>query len=450
MACSSLLLTFLAHAAFALPNGLALTPPRGVTTWQIFDFNVSGAKLESLADGTVASGLAAAGYTIIWLDDGWPACSVFSGAPGVSACATPAPRAANGTIVVDAAKFPRGMAAVVAYIHGLGLKVGIYTAPHAVTCGGFTASLNHEAVDAATFVAWGIDAVKLDAGCRTDTSLHDGTLLASIGRFRDALNSTGKPVLLYVDDGNPISGAKVVNPQLRGEPDNAMTRTHYARTLAEFAPFWYAGYANMVKIWFDRWDSFGSLMDNIHQQHNLAWFQGPGRFIAPDQMTIGQGRLSAAEERAEVSLYAVLGAPMFVSAAPSKLTPAQLSLLTNPELAEVNQDADCTMGSQVSSVVGDDWAAKGDRWAFDEWVKPLSDGSFAFVLVNRDPALNRTATIRFGDGNSGSGSDLFPAGAGTRARVRDLHARMDLGVFTETWSGVVGPHDAAALRVFPL
>lgn len=291
---------------------------------------------------------------------------------------------------------------------------------------------------------------KLDAGCRTDTSLHDGTLLASIARFRDALNATGKRVLLYVDDGNPISGAKVVNPLQRGVPANAMTRTHYARTLAEFAPAWYGDYANMVKIWFDRWDSFGSLLDNVHQQHNLVWFQAPGRFIAPDQMTIGQGRMTPAEERAEVSLYAVLGAPMFVSAPPTQLTPAQLGLLTNPELAAVNLDTDCIMGSQVASVVGDEWAVRDDRWATDIWVKPLNDSSFAFVVVNRDPANNRSATVRFGDGGSGSGTDLFPAGAGTRARVRDLHARRDLGVFSQTWSTTVGPHDAVAVRIFPL
>lgn len=143
----------------ALPNGAALTPPRGITTWEIFNFAVSAAELEALAEGAVSTGLAAAGYSIIWLDDGWPLCAKFSGAPGTSACATPAPRAANGSVVVDDAKFPQGMAAVVASIHARGLQVGIYTAPHAVTCGGYTASLNYEAVDAATFVAWGIDAV---------------------------------------------------------------------------------------------------------------------------------------------------------------------------------------------------------------------------------------------------------------------------------------------------
>jgi hypothetical protein len=79
-----------------------------------------------------------------------------------------------------------------------------------------------------------------------------------------------------------------------------------------------------------------------------------------------------------VALYAVLGAPMFLSAPPSRLTPAQLALLTNPELAA---------GSQLSSVVGDAWASAGDRW-----VKPLNDSSFAFVVVNRDPATPPSAS----------------------------------------------------------
>jgi alpha-galactosidase len=434
----------------ALRNGIAITPPRGVTTWLLYDFNVSATKLESLADGVIDTGLAASGYDIIWLDDGWPSCSAFSGLPGESSCATPAPRAANGSIVVDSAKFPQGMAATVAYIHSKGLRVGIYTAPHAVTCGGYTASLNYEGIDASTFVAWGVDAVKLDAGCRNDASLHDGTLLASIGRFRDALNATGKPVLLYVDDGNPVSGAKVTNPMQRGVRDNGVTRTHFARTLAEFAPSWCGEYAHMCKIWFDRWDSFGSLMDNVHQQINLAWFQGPGCFIAPDQMTIGQGKMTLAEERSEVALYTVLGAPMFVSAAPTRLSVAQLELITNPELRAVNEDSDCTMGSQLSSVVGDAWATAGDRWAVDLWVKPLNDSSFAFVAVNRDPHHARNATLRFGDGDTGSGTDLFPAGAGTRARLRDLLARKDLGEFEETWSAIIPPHDAVAVRVFPM
>ncbi len=217
----------------SLDNGAAPTPPRGVTTWELFNYNVSDPGLRALADGMVTTGLLAAGYDILWLDDGWPACDEWSGVPGVSSCNTPTPRAADGSIPVDSGKFPSGLASTVAYIHSRGLRAGIYSAPHSVTCGGFSASLNHEAVDAASFAAFGIDAVKMDAGCRDDSSLHNGTLIASLGRMRDALNSTGRRIVLYVDDGNPTSGPRVVNPSRRGWPTNDFTGTHMARSWAE-------------------------------------------------------------------------------------------------------------------------------------------------------------------------------------------------------------------------
>lgn len=119
----------------------------------------------------------------VQLDDGWTA--VGPGGPNSG----PGPRDAAGRIVPDKAKFPNGMKEVADYIHGKGLKLGIYTAPHGMTCAGFTGSLHNEAVDAQTFADWGVDFVKYDAGCQDDASLHDGTLLASIERMRDGLNA---------------------------------------------------------------------------------------------------------------------------------------------------------------------------------------------------------------------------------------------------------------------
>ena len=442
----ALALVLAARPAAALDNGAAPLPPRGLTTWELFDFNVSDAKLRALADEMVSTGLFAAGYDILWLDDGWPSCAVFSGAPGSSGCATPAPRAADGSIVPDPAKFPVGLAAVADYVHGLGMRLGIYSAPHAVTCGGYEGSLGHEALDAATFARWGIDAVKMDAGCRDDCSLIDGCLVSALERVRDGLNATGRRMLFYVDMGNPTAGPKVYNPLMRGWPNSSLAQTHFARTWPQFAPSWYPGVANAVKVWFDRHDAWSSLMDNVHQQVHLAWFQAPNYFIHPDQLTIGQGRLTAAESRSEVLLYAVLAAPMFLSAAPSALSPELLALVTNPEVLAVNHDPDATMASLVaSSPLADD----GSRGAVDAWVKPTSDGSFVFVLCNRDPLLARNATAVFADGGDGGSSDLFPAGAGSevRASVRDLVARTALGTFSGAWSTTLAPHDSVMVQV---
>jgi len=181
---------------------------------------------------------------------------------------------------------------------------------------------------------------------------------------------------------------------------------------------------------------------------NLAWFQGPGYFLHPDQMTVGQGRFSAAESRSEVFLYAALAAPMFLSADPAALSPELLALVTNPEVLAVNHDADAVMASLVASSPGGGGGADG-RGAVDVWVKPMSDASFVFVMVNRDAVLAHNATAVFADGGDGSSSDLFPAGAGAgvSAAVRDLGARSDLGTFERSWTVTLAPHDAVMIRV---
>lgn len=72
---------------------------------------------------------------------GWPACAVYSSTGG---CDVPPARLDDGTVVVDAKKFPEsspgandGIKLVADKLHSQGFKVGIYTAPHGQTCGGF-------------------------------------------------------------------------------------------------------------------------------------------------------------------------------------------------------------------------------------------------------------------------------------------------------------------------
>ena len=65
-------------------------------------------------------------------------------------------------------------------------------------------------------------------GCRSDASIHDGTVKASLERVRDGLNATGRRILYYIDAGNPTAGPKVYNPKHRGMPDDLFTQTHVA------------------------------------------------------------------------------------------------------------------------------------------------------------------------------------------------------------------------------
>ena len=66
-------------------------------------------------------------------------------------------RSASGEMVANPEKFPDGFKAVADFIHGLGLKSGLYSARGPHTCAGFAASCDHEAQDAAQWASWGID-----------------------------------------------------------------------------------------------------------------------------------------------------------------------------------------------------------------------------------------------------------------------------------------------------
>ncbi len=181
------ILVFVSHA---LDNGVGLTPAMGFSTWNTFGGSVSDALLRESADAMVSNGLLDAGYQYLNLDDGW---------------ALPNRDPATSALVPDPKLFPNGMKAVADYVHSKGLKFGIYTARGSQTCLGRAGSDMHEALDAATFAAWGIDYVKEDS-CGGTTH---GTMWEQYTRMRDGLNATGRPIYFSITqaeswpDGHP-------------------------------------------------------------------------------------------------------------------------------------------------------------------------------------------------------------------------------------------------------
>ena len=108
----------------------------------------------------MSTGFRDLGYRYVLLDDGWPACAEFR-PTGTGACKTVAPRLADGRVEVDPQKFPPskpgandGLKLVADHLHGLGLKLGIYTAPHGRTCGDYWGLLGHEAIDTQMYADW--------------------------------------------------------------------------------------------------------------------------------------------------------------------------------------------------------------------------------------------------------------------------------------------------------
>src|SRR5690348_1625127 len=79
--------------AEALNNGLARTPQLGWNDWNSFGCSVSDTLIRQTADTMVSSGMAAAGYQYVNIDDCWSEKS----------------RDSSGNLVPDHTKFPNGI-----------------------------------------------------------------------------------------------------------------------------------------------------------------------------------------------------------------------------------------------------------------------------------------------------------------------------------------------------
>ena len=112
----ALLVLCCAAATDALDNGAARVPALGWSTWNAFGSNVSDAMVRESAAAIVSTGLAAAGYSYVNIDDGW-ACE----------------RDATSGELVPCSQFPN-MTALGTHLHGLGLRFGLYTVWGKTTC----------------------------------------------------------------------------------------------------------------------------------------------------------------------------------------------------------------------------------------------------------------------------------------------------------------------------
>lgn len=106
-------------ALLAIAGPALAGPPMGWNSYNSFSCNPTEARIKESAQGLVSLGLAGAGYTGVTVDCGWPSNK----------------RDANGKLVWNASKFPSGGKALGDYLHGLGVKFGLYSGAGYLQCG---------------------------------------------------------------------------------------------------------------------------------------------------------------------------------------------------------------------------------------------------------------------------------------------------------------------------
>ncbi len=369
-------------------DALALTPPLGWNSWNVWGASVDDAKVRAAADAMVASGLAAHGFQYINIDDGWEGT-----------------RDANGVLQPNA-KFP-DMKALTDYVHSKGLKIGLYSSPGPRTCQGLPGSQGHEEIDAKTWAAWGFDLLK-----------HDWCSYGSTDP-KQAIADLQKPYLLMRD------------ALAKADRDIVYSLCQYG-----MGKVWEWG----ADVGGNLWRTTGDLTDvwsnmaavGFRQDDKVRWSK-PGHWTDPDMLVIGKvgwgpsihdTRLTPNEQITHITLWALQAAPLLIGADMTQFGTFTSALMTNHEVLDVNQDS---LGKAARRVY--------QRERLELWVKPLADGSIAAGLFNRGlEETNMTAAW----------NELGLTGPRV---VRDLWQQEDFGRYDRAFTTAVPAHGAVMIRI---
>ena len=391
----------------AIGDKIALTPPMGWNSWNCFAAAVSEKDIRNAADAFAKSGLMDYGWSYVNIDDFWQ--NHVGDNPAAQDIKGPL-RHEDGSFVVNR-RFG-DLKKLTDYVHGLGLKVGIYSSPGPTTCGNCAGSWMHEAADAKQFAAWGFDYLKYDWCSYGNVAVGSG------------LKRLTTPYLLM---GRELA---------KQDRDIVYSLCQYG--MGNVSTWGAAVGGQCWRTTDDIRDIWGSVLSISGQQDGLEHFCGPGHWNDPDMLVVGwvgwgpalhPTRLTPNEQYTHVTLWSMIAAPLLIGCDLTRLDDFTRGLLTNAEVLEVDQDVLGKGGSRI----------RCDGWNEGAWVRPLADGSVALALVNLSSRPRRI------------GVDLgLDLGLRGEWRVRDLWRQRDEGVVRGTYAADVPVHGPKFVKLTPL
>ncbi|MBQ9893059.1 MAG: putative Ig domain-containing protein [Bacteroidales bacterium] len=397
---------------------ICLTPPLGWNSWNAWGNSVTQEQVEAAARAMEERGLADCGWTYINIDDGWQ---------GV--------RGGKYNAIQPNGKFP-DMKALADVVHARGLKLGIYSGPWVGTYAGHIGSSSDYADGSYDVIRNGL----VDEFFKIDRSKADRGSVRYFGKYSFAAADArqwadwGVDYLKYDWYPNDVPHVREMAEALRA------TGRDIVYSLSNTAPFAYASsWEELSQAWRttndirDTWESMSGI--GFRGQARWARYCGPGHWPDADMLVVGKvgwgptvhpSRLTADEQYTHISLWALLSSPMLLGCDMASLDDFTVSLLTNTEVLDVNQDP---LGVQAAALEQDDSHAI--------YVKPLEDGSMAVGLFNLGSSPRQVGFSPRALGLSG------------KQTVRDIWRQRDLGTVEgkTVWSSPVPAHGVVFLKL---
>jgi alpha-galactosidase len=343
-----------ATSASAGTSALARTPYMGWNTYYGVGGIYNEGTILSVAKSLIKSGLAKAGYRIVWLDYGWA-----SGA-----------RTSTGQIVLNPGQWPHGMAWLTAWLHAHGLLAGIYTDAGRSGCfGDGLGSYGHYQQDADQFAAWGFDAVKVDFCGAGQQGYAPRPLYKQFATaIRD--NASHRPMILNVCNFWTPGQIKHGRPTYE---NSSFANSSWAPALAQ-------SWRTDTDIGGTGKILFKNVLRNLDADAAHPKAAGPGHWNDPDYLGPQLG-MTATESQAQLTMWSMVAAPLILGSDPRKLSAGTIRMLRNPRVLAVDQDRLGIQGTEIFS-----------QGHGQVWVKPLSGGRRAVALLNTGPRAGRITT----------------------------------------------------------
>lgn len=110
------------------------------------------------------------------------------------------------------------------------------------------------------------------------------------------------------------------------------------------------------------WASVLSIIDFFAKYQDLyVEIHGPGQWFDPDMIIVGNNGLSYEQMKAQMAIWAIWSAPLFMSNDLRTITREEKQILTNKHVIQIDQDDEGIFGRRVIK-----------ERNFEVWLKPLS------------------------------------------------------------------------------
>nr|WP_321279024.1 putative Ig domain-containing protein [uncultured Vibrio sp.] len=400
---------------------ICLTPPMGWNSWYCHSELISEEAIKQTAQAFVEKGLIDYGWSYINIDDCWQG------------------ERCQNTLALQANERFNDMHSMCQFVKSLGLKPGIYTTPWQATYAGFIgSSAPNTQGDYKNYYLAEPDREQFHQFFGRYPSINTNGLNHVGEWFFD------KDIQQFADwgfefvklDWKPNDAPTA----MRMWKDTKKTHANIVISLSNDAPF---DHAAELTNWCHCWRTTGDIHDSWEIVSKIGFsqapwqaFSSPGRYPDPDMLQIGHigvpnrkntqfnpTRLSYEEQYAQVSLWALLSAPLMLSCDIEQLDEFTLNLITNSEVIDINQDSLVSPARRFE--------LEGD---IEVWTKELENGDVAIGIFNRSETT-RTLNI-----------DLNNFIDFAEVQLRDAWRHQSLTVTNSCFLIDLLPHSAELLR----